>query len=439
MVTPATSARVNNATALLNASSSVAVEDTLSRMRYRFRRWDRWLTAKHPYANVVSALDSSTFPIDGRKLAEYIAASIPLHVADGWTFLARAFDSIRAGDRGTAVHLAYYAELRAAMSLLASEGVGVFSRRHVSIDQAFVPTAWSTANTHQATWDLLRAWADQSARVATLLTSIKVESRTIDEWFQEMGITQSVQHLVAREWLQSWSIDLTYFPENDHAFRNEVSYRPSRISPHSTVALNASTDIIDPVLRTWDALEPSSDSGGASIDRALLFRALVLAKNESSFPSDSWNAFVERLHGIASASLETQLKDPKVNEYYVLKWADNSSTPPPMQAVLSRATLLLRIANGICAQRLARARVTKQDLHFWWNNYGQDSGLWAPHADPDSFADLWQDVDDARGELESSLASAGTGHSMSELGQLLGRGVALTQFSRTPLWLFGVD
>ena len=280
---------------------------------------------------------------------------------------------------------------------------------------------------------------DQSARVATLLTSIKVELRTIDEWFQEMGITQSVQHLVAREWLQSWSIDLTYFPEKDHAFRNEVSYRPSRISPHSTVALNASTDIIDPVLRTWDALEPSSDSGGASIDRALLFRALVLAKNELSLRSDSWNAFVGRLHGIASPSLEAQLKDPKVNEYYVLKWADNSSTPPPMQAVLSRATLLLRIANGICAQRLARARVTKQDLHFWWNSFGQDSGLWPPHADPDNFADLWQDVDDARGELENSLASAGTGHSMSELGQLFGQGVALTQFSRTPLWLFGVD
>ena len=438
MVTLSAVAQVNNPADLVKAASSTAIEDTLRRMRPRFRRWDRWLTERHPYTNVVTALESNTSTIDGSKLAEYIAASIPLHVADGWTFLARAFESIRAGDRNTAVHLAYYAELRAAMSLLASEGVGVFNRQHVAVGQTYISTVLANRGTHRAAWDLLESWADDTSRVATLLTAIKVESRTIDEWFDEIGIAQSVQHLVARRWLRTWSIDLTYFPE-DQALRNQTSYRPSRISPKAMNPIDPATEVIDPLLRTWDALEPSPDSGGAAIDRALLFRALSLGRNQPTSSTQTWERFIDQLKEVASQSLLTQLKDPAIDEYYVLEWADNRSKPPPTQAVLARATLLLRIANGICAQRLAAAHVSKQDLRFWWSRFGEDGGLWSDHADLDSFADLWLEVSDARDDVENSLASAGSSHTMSDLHHIIGQEVALTQFSRTPLWLFGVD
>ena len=401
---PSNSLRVGSAADLLSAASSVAIEDTLRRMRPRFRRWDRWLTAKHPYTNVVDAVRSNSSTIDGSKLAEYIAASMPLHLADGWTFLDRAFESIRSGDRNTAVHLAYYAELRAAMSLLASEGVGVFNLQHVAVGQTFIPTIWGNRGTHRAAWDLLESWADNPSRVATLLTAIRVETRTIDQWFDEVGIGQSVQHLVAREWLRSWSIDLTYFPE-DRDLRNQTSYRPSRIAPASMEAIDTSSEVIDPLLRTWDALEPSSDRGGAVIDRALLFRALYLGRNQLSSSTQAWSTFVDRLTHAASQSLREQLKDPAIDQYYVLKWADDASKPPRTQAVLARAALLLRIANGICAQRLASSHVTKQDLHFWWSRFGVDAGLWSDDGDVDSFADLWQDVDNARDNVESSIAS----------------------------------
>ena len=177
MATLSAVAQVNNPADLVKAASSTAIEDTLRGMRLRFRRWDRWLTARHPYTNVVAALDSNSSTIDGGKIAEYIAASIPLHVADGWTFLARAFESIRSGDRNTAVHLAYYAELRAAMSLLASEGVGVFNRvkaRRGWTDFCFysVGESWHPQG---SVGPPRMPWADDRSRVATLLTAIKVE------------------------------------------------------------------------------------------------------------------------------------------------------------------------------------------------------------------------------------------------------------------------
>jgi hypothetical protein len=69
-----------------------------------------------------------------RHLAQYIAASSILHCADGWSYLGRAINCLLKGDPHRVVHLAYYAELRAALSLLASEAIGVFSRNNFVID-----------------------------------------------------------------------------------------------------------------------------------------------------------------------------------------------------------------------------------------------------------------------------------------------------------------
>lgn len=59
-----------------------------------------------------------------------MAASVIVHCFDGWSYLGRALEAEMAGDPQTAVHLGYYAELRAAMSVLASDEIGVFRNKH---------------------------------------------------------------------------------------------------------------------------------------------------------------------------------------------------------------------------------------------------------------------------------------------------------------------
>lgn len=437
--------RVFNSADLVSASSPLAIETTLIRIRPRFRRWKRWLTSRHRYKDVIDALEPKSKSIDGSVLAEYIACSAPLHIADGWVFLARAFDAVRSGDRNTAIHLAYYAELRAAMSLLASEGIGIFNNRHVAISPTFIATDWANAGnnkgtrvgTHHATWDVLDAWADNPGRASTLLDAIVVDTKTIGEWFDEANISPSVRHIVTREWLKSWSLDLKFFPI-DKNLRNHTSYRPSQISADSAAPIDTTEDVIDPMLRTWDALEPSVDSGGAVIDRALLFHALKLAYHGGSPAEPTWDDFVDRLHGIASPSLEAQLRIPSDNEFYVLNSAEITTSPPPMHAVLARGTLLLRIANAVCARRFRNARVLKEDLQFWWQRFGDDKGLWSDYTDLDSFADLWPEVDDAIIDAQAEIDLLAS-PKMSDLGQIFGHVVALTQYSRAPLWLLGVD
>ena len=396
----------------------------------------QWLPPSHIYANVVSALQGNA-GINGAPLAEYIAYSIPLHVADGWVFLARAFDAIKAGDRRSAVHMAYYAELRAAMSLLASEGVGIFRNRHVAIGHNYVTADFSGPGTHVATWKLMEAWGNDPHRSSTVLDAITVEQRTINEWFDEANVSSSVQHLVAGDWLKEWSIDLSIF-FGDRNLRNEVSYQPSRII-QSTSAAAVKAQVIDPLLRAWDPLQPSSDRGGALIDQDLLALALSRARDRQNLSQLQWEQFVDQHLPAASYSLRAYLKSPQSGAHDIFTWAQDASVPPKVNAVLSRATLLLRIANAVCALKLDQAHVMKDDLRFWWDSLGQDCGYWTPGDEPDTFAELWTDVSNAIGDIDVILQTYGSPITMSESHQVMGPAVSLTQHPRALFWLLGLD
>ena len=130
MTTFTTPNRAQDSAALIQAASPLPIQQALLNKL----AGNAWLPDQHVYADPTGALWPNNVGIDGSSLAEYIACSIPLHLADGWTFLARGLDAIKAGDSDSAIHMAYYAELRAAMSLLAGDGVGVFRSRHVAIE-----------------------------------------------------------------------------------------------------------------------------------------------------------------------------------------------------------------------------------------------------------------------------------------------------------------
>ena len=80
----------------------------------------RWLAKTNRYAiNTVERLALDLKPgktLHAKHLAQYIAASSILHCADGWSYLGRAINCLLKGDPHRVVHLAYYAELRAALS-----------------------------------------------------------------------------------------------------------------------------------------------------------------------------------------------------------------------------------------------------------------------------------------------------------------------------------
>jgi len=133
------------------------VEQTLAKLDPFLTR-SRWLAKTNRYSiNTIKRLTSDAkTSLHGKELAQYISASAILHCADGWSYLGRAINCLLKGDPHRVVHLAYYAELRAALSLLACEGVGVFKNVHFVIDAPHnVRTLPSKPHTHVAAWSYL--------------------------------------------------------------------------------------------------------------------------------------------------------------------------------------------------------------------------------------------------------------------------------------------
>jgi len=100
-------------------------------------------------------------------LSDYLALSCPLHALDGWRYLSAALVSLLNGARTEALHLAYYAELRAALSILAGSGIAVLNNKHYAIDNTGL-VYWFSGKTHSTAlerdtgvvWHIVCASAD---------------------------------------------------------------------------------------------------------------------------------------------------------------------------------------------------------------------------------------------------------------------------------------
>src|SRR5271168_3372640 len=114
---------------VLRKASSEPIQTTLASLKRHFKR-GQWIGLSNRYReNTITKLKADVLPgasINIPHLAQYVAASCPLHCADGWSLLGRALDCHARRDADSARHFAYYAELRAAISLLASQGIAVF-------------------------------------------------------------------------------------------------------------------------------------------------------------------------------------------------------------------------------------------------------------------------------------------------------------------------
>lgn len=434
--------RVSDPKGLVCASSPLAIEEALRAIAKRARRWNRWLTKGHPYNNdIIDTLRQET-NIDGPKLGEYIAASAPLHLFDGWNYLSRAFDAASRGDRSSAYHLAYYAELRAAMSLLATEGIGIFNDRHIALNDRLEPTELAPKarkRTHPATWLLLSAWSQESGRATRLLKAITVESKSLAEWLEAVGVVAPAQQLVAKEWLSAWSVDLGIL-STDVARRNEMSYRPTRIRVPAPQPVNPCLELMKPIRDSWGELDPETGGARAALDLSLLRQALMLVvkKGLCNYPSfcQTLESVKREMPALTYEALSTESESATAifREAGIRDFQGKAATP-----ILARGLLMLRLASASTAFLFEAAEVSKSDLEFWWSPLGSDLGLWETAADIETFSDLWNDVAEAKDEADERISSLQGEGSVQAVGGILAQYVPLTQFSRAPMWLLGLD
>jgi len=398
---------------ILSLASRSAIANTFQSLYSNFA-YNEWLHDNSYSINTTTTVEDNfrTNSINHSDLSKYIAASIPTHCMDGWGLLGRALHCVIRGDPNTARHLAYYAELRAAMSLLASTGIGVLNNTHVVIDnqcQAHeFPSYPDKCGTHIFTWLALENWSITQQAASLIGDIININSIPLKDWLIEYRASGNLVTL-ASYWLSNWGLDLNVLNDDRNA-RNIVSYRPSHLISSTNVnALDSSTFISD----LWSVLNPYQVTRFNLLDRYLLRKSLLKINQDTPLidAQRSQISYRDRVSRMLSRfSFEGEIFDVWKNFFTGNNYPDplildeaekrqSYNEPKHHFEILSRATLLLRIATGACFQLINDATYSSMDLEFWWNNLGVERGLWNQRNKPGNnsgdIISLWDDVDTA--------------------------------------------
>ena len=393
----------------INAADSPTIQNVFTNLA-RHLQANAWLDNSNRYRlETIKRLskDASRSTIDHTSLAEYIAASAPLHCTDGWSFLGRALTCHAHGDSDAARHFAYYAELRGASTMLATEGIGIFSGRHYIVDTSStckrIPLPRDKQGTHKACWLVLEHWATLPRAADLISTVISPASVPLADWLNAFGAASALQP-IGIDWLESWGLDLKRLSEDRDA-RNEASYRPTRLTSRASLDGSDSANFL---YSLWNLHEPFAFSRFEYLDRHLLRLSLELAHKsvtgrQVQDDTANFSSSIDRtVNTISPGGLpENQWKnflrwnaDPDTPQLINEAGGDvNVTNPRHHLQVIARATLLLRLATGACAKLLNEAGVGRDELEFWWNPLGEDRGLWEPKNEPDDLTELWADVE----------------------------------------------
>ncbi|MGE0269285.1 MAG: hypothetical protein AB7S78_12615 [Candidatus Omnitrophota bacterium] len=335
-----------------------------------------------------------------RDIKKYIAASTPLHCLDGWDFLGKALISYSLGDRSRTKHFAYYAELRAVMSLLAAEGIGIFDKIHFTIDSSRIHKI-SGKGTHVAVVEAFEVWAKSPNAIHLIEEIIRPEGICLKDWFTELtGGYSSPIGWLAEDWLKNWIHDLKIL-EKDRTVRNEASYRPSDLTPYNSLNIK---EVLNLITEMWNSFTPSKNN--SFVIDFLLFRGALqkyfrsLHGSKSSIPKKQLIKVMQNL-GISkneSQRLSTLLSGPtnKLPGSRLLIEARKNGTYTDEKyhiQMLCRAMLLLRLSTGSVSRLMECTATTKKDLEFWWEPLGIDRGLWE-NTSTDPLLDMWSEVND---------------------------------------------
>lgn len=146
------------------------------------------------------------------------------HLVEGWRYASAATHALLNHSSRQALHFAYYAELRAAMSLFAFSGIRVKRDDFFYLDSSATRHRVDSIGTHDAVWGLWKQWVNRSDAQSLFLDGIKLHPS-----ISLRDVVAGVRYVNASATLTDWGIDLLD-ATNDHLARNAASYEAEYIS-----------------------------------------------------------------------------------------------------------------------------------------------------------------------------------------------------------------
>lgn len=348
-------------------------------------------------------------PISPNELAEYFGVAAPTHCADGWSYLSRALNAYLLGDAHSSWHFAYYAELRAAQSILSASGCGAFNLWNCVLDSSCGIHLAGAKKTHTMVWLALEFIArnnlSASSSIANAMSILGVSVPDIIQYAYPGRSTT----MTSSNWISSWIYDLQT-SSADKGFRNRCSYNPHFVTPHRADI----SEYVSLVTALWQILEPSPGATFMELDKHIVRAALVREAKESltlknipvtpaaleSELIDAYSKIIGAAPTFHAISAEFIAKT-YVSEHPILEQArDNSAAPNTPRPVLARATLLLRIATGM-TQSLLQDSGQLTNMEFWLDSLAEQQGVVSHRSEiPSDRTELYQDCLLASEDLE---------------------------------------
>lgn len=402
------------ATAALESADRARVASVLGRLP--ITGTETWLDPSNAYALSASdqlRLDQKAVPTAQEEaFADYVAAAAFVHAADSWAYLGRALSAVLSGDVHGAVHLCYYAELRAALSLMSAEGIYVGNGITLALTGSGTSSI-TTEGTHVAAWKCLDKWGTTNRARDLFGAIIRPIGAPLHEWAS--AVPGGIQHVIA-DLVGDIAFDLSSFA-NDRERRNHVSYQPTRVHPDDLLAPEAAA-IVDDV---WTVLEPESRGTFPVLDRLLLSHILrktyaashsVLDDDGNDTGDTDWSDWVGWIGAVAPASAmnDPYFADLQANPHDATRDAamrgvfTRSAGPVSafLREMILRTTVLTRLATGACVELLSDSSLADESIATWADGLGFARALWEKGDAPDPLIDLWADALVAKEELENA-------------------------------------
>lgn len=434
----------------LDQASDAAIRRAFHDLMPQFRA-SRWLDPQNPFLTNTDKV-VGTLRVKKRlpPLNEYIAVSTVLHCFDGWAFLGRGLAASILGDLPSARHFAYYAELRAAMSILASQGIGVFNRTHIVVhdDGTSTPkTPKTQGGTHIFARLALRRWAERGGpRVLSRI--VAPAGLPLANWLALFDDSPETQDLFATEIVKEWGLDIDLFGLDQDA-RNEASYRPNTLSFTSD---SSSSDRLSFAAELWRLCEPGYGGAFRTFNRHLLLHSVAtlfkhrFGQSVRQSPQKYERHICRMLNGLPLSPRDRdnyyQFLVPGTGLTDLIRSAQQKPSRATIGSsvpILSRATLLLHLATG-CGRDLLTSIPDFRDLfRFWWEKIGGHRTLWVADSPPELCSDLWSEPADALEKISEGINPPSSLNSHSVLWRDYAEQVAvLGTTERICLWGLGL-
>ena len=418
-----------------------------------------------PHRYIENLLKATIDSEDRQHLAEYVTIAVSWHCLEGWRYLSHAGMALLGGSRRAAIHMAYYAELRAARSLLASSGICIRDGLHFGLDSsgdvlrfgapkeplllASEPTiacalaevlrqlarrlgrrsatkplqAARSIGTHVAAARALKRWSKVSANGSRVIDAMRgLQYRGID-WVEAVRLS-AMRDSVAAEWLSDWSIDLRAL-KKDSDERNIASYGVSLRSSALDPVSEEEVHFIRAMNESWLSIDVgNADSLDLTILHDFLVKAgAVIAEAESDDrkPIDLWTRLHTYLTG--PGRLEAEDADSAIEGVRTAEAGPGGTVLRAAKVgnrdamgVLARALLLLRLASALLlAQWREMAKRSPGGVVLWHaelvRQYANHTHLADTTVSLADYRDLVEDQAEALDELDRWL-TAGPMNSM---------------------------